>query len=433
MKQSAVRGYMHINPGYDKYLLVVVFLLISIGIYAVYSSTSVISPDVVEKYQKKGISISQFAYLKKQLFTVFLGIFGMIAAYKLPLSRLKKMAIPMLVISFALLLLVFTSLGISAGGARRWLRLWPSNFQPSELVKLSMVLFMAWYLSRRSFDKDKFLCFVVPIGIMGIFQVVFLKQPDFGAAMSLGIITILMLFLSGTRLRYLFAFVMTSIPAVIWLIKSEPYRWKRFTAFLDPWKDYQGSGFQLVQSFIALGSGGLKGVGPGEGKQKLFFLPEVHTDFIYSLIGEEVGFIGAVFVVFLFIALFVRGVIIARNVNNQFLYYLSFGISIMIATQAVINFAVVTGMVPTKGLPLPFISYGGSSLIVNMIAIGLLLNVSSKGGMKDPESAEWYSDVRIGESTGYAINYQQRNPRFGRSYYLYKRFLVWQERHKVGQ
>ena len=433
MKQPVRERYTHLNQGYDKYLLVIVFLLIAIGIYAVYSSTSVVSPDVIEKYQKKGIIISQFAYVKKQLFTVFLGIFGMIAAYKVPLHRLKKMAIPMLIISFVLLLLVFTPLGISAGGARRWLRLWPSNFQPSELVKLSMVLFMAWYLSRGSYDKDKLLCFVVPIGIMGVFQAVFLKQPDFGAAMSLGIITVLMLFLSGTRLCYLFALIMTGMPAVVWLIKSEPYRWKRFTAFLDPWKDYQGSGFQLVQSFIALGSGGLKGVGLGEGKQKLSFLPEVHTDFIYSLIGEEVGFIGAVFVIFLFIGLFARGIIIAKKTNNQFLYYLSFGISIMIATQAIINFAVVTGMVPTKGLPLPFISYGGSSLIVNMTAIGLLLNVSSRGGLKDAESADKCPDFCTKESEKYAVHNQRRNPRLWRSYYLYNRSVVSQRKHRAGE
>lgn len=422
MRQPSVRGrHTNFEQGYDKYILVIVFLLIAIGILAVYSSTSVVSPDVLERYQKKGIVISQFAYLKKQLFTVFLGIFGMLLAYKAPLHWLKKMAIPILVVSFALLLLVFTPLGISAGGAKRWLRLWPSNFQPSELVKLSMVLFMAWYLSRSSYDKDRLLYFVVPICIMGVFQAVFLKQPDFGATMSLGIITVLMLFLSGARLRYLFALIMTGMPAVVWLIKSEPYRWKRFTAFLDPWKDYQGSGFQLVQSFIALGSGGLKGVGIGEGKQKLSFLPEVHTDFIYSLIGEEAGFIGALFVVLLFFCLFVRGVIIANKTTNQFSYYLSFGISIMIATQAIINFAVVTGMVPTKGLPLPFISYGGSSLIVNMIAAGLLLNVSAKGGLKGAELANKSQDLHIKEVDNYAINSPRRNLVLRGNYYLYNR------------
>lgn len=366
------------NQTYDKWTLIITCTLIIIGLIAVYSSTSVVSPDIIEKYQKKGIYISQFDYVKKQLFTVMFGIIALFIAFKIPINYIKRLSPFILLISFILLLLVFTPLGITAGGARRWLRLWPSNFQPSELVKLSMVIFMAWYVSRSGYDKDKFFSFVIPISIMGIFQIVFLKQPDFGAAMSLGIITILMLFLSGTRIKYLFILMAVATPAVVWLVKSEPYRWKRFTAFLDPWKDPLGSGFQLIQSFIALGSGGLKGVGLGEGRQKLYFLPEVHTDFIFSSIGEEVGFIGAMVVVFLFIFLFVRGIIISNRAINPFSYYLSFGITIMIAVQAIINFAVVTGMVPTKGLPLPFISYGGSSLIVNMIAIGLLLNISSE-------------------------------------------------------
>jgi cell division protein FtsW len=216
---------------------------------------------------------------------------------------------------------------------------------------------------------------------MAVFQIIFLKQPDFGAVMSLALLTISLLFISGIKLRYLLSLGALSIPVIIKLI-SEPYRWKRVAAFLDPWKDSQGSGFQLVQSFIALGSGGIRGVGLGESKQKLSFLPEVHTDFIFSLIGEEVGFIGAAFVVVLFTILFIRGIVITRKAKDPFAYYLAFGISIMIAIQAVINFAVVTGMVPTKGLPLPFISYGGSSLIVNMVAIGLLLNVSRTAGYK---------------------------------------------------
>jgi len=279
--------------------------------------------------------------------------------------------------------MVFTKLGVTAGGASRWIRIWPSTFQPSELVKLSMVIFLSWYMSLPSYRKDKFLSFVIPVGIMGMFQVIFLKQPDFGAVMSLGILTIAMLFLSGIRLRYILSLGIVAIPVIFKLI-SEPYRWKRVAAFLDPWKDAQGSGFQLVQSFIALGSGGINGVGLGEGKQKLSFLPEVHTDFIFSLIGEELGFIGVVFVVFLFFVMFIKGIGIAQKTSDTFAHYLAFGISIMIAVQAVINFAVVTGMVPTKGLPLPFISYGGSSLLVSMTAIGLLLNVSkmqsAKGG-----------------------------------------------------
>ena len=369
------------NQQYDRLIIVIVVLLILIGLMAVYSSTSVISPDVAEKLQKKGAVASQFGFIKKQLFTVLLGIIAMFIACKIPLKYLRKMAIPLLVLSLICLLLVFTQFGISSGGARRWLRLWPSSFQPSELVKLSMVVFLAWFISRSYFNKDSFVSFIIPISVMAVFQIIFLKQPDFGAVMSLALLTISLLFISGIKLRYLLSLGALSIPVIIKLI-SEPYRWKRVAAFLDPWKDSQCSGFQLVQSFIALGSGGIRGVGLGESKQKLSFLPEVHTDFIFSLIGEEVGFIGAAFVVVLFTILFIRGIVITRKAKDPFAYYLAFGISIMIAIQAVINFAVVTGMVPTKGLPLPFISYGGSSLIVNMVAIGLLLNVSRTAGYK---------------------------------------------------
>lgn len=353
---------------YDRWILLIVILLMLIGLMAVYSATSVISPE-------KDIAISQFDFLKKQLFTAALGIIAMFAAYNIPLQYLKKIVIPLLILSLICLLLVFTPMGVEGGGARRWIRIWSSTFQPSELVKLSMVIFLAWYMSLASYKKDKFLSFAIPIGIMGMFQGIFLMQPDFGAVINLGILAIFMLFLSGVRLRYLFSLGIIALPVLAKLI-LEPYRWRRVIAFLDPWKDAQGSGFQLVQSFIALGSGGPTGVGLGEGKQKLLFLPEVHTDFIFSLIGEELGFIGAAFVVSLFFILFIKGILIARKATDAFPYYLAFGISMMIAIQAVINFAVVTGMVPTKGLPLPFISYGGSSLLVSMIAIGLLLNIS---------------------------------------------------------
>ncbi|HMK55418.1 MAG TPA: putative lipid II flippase FtsW [Dissulfurispiraceae bacterium] len=367
------------NKRFDKVVLLLVVSLIVIGLTAVYSSTSVVSPALQNKGKALGAAVNQFSYLKKQFITVLIGMIAMFAAYKIPIEYLKKMVIPLLAVSLVCLLLVFTSLGISAGGARRWLRLWPSSFQPSELVKLSMVIFLAWYMSLATYSRDKIVSFIIPICVMGVFQLVFLKQPDFGATMSLAILTVAMLFLSGTRMQYLLSLGLVAIPVIIKLI-MEPYRLKRVTAFLDPWKDPQGSGFQLTQSFIAFGSGGLQGVGLGESKQKLSFLPEVHTDFIFSLIGEELGFIGAVVVVALFCALFVRGFMIARKIEDPFAYYLASGISLMIGIQSVFNFAVVTGLVPTKGLPLPFISYGGSSLVISMVAAGLLLNVSRLRG-----------------------------------------------------
>lgn len=358
------------DSAYDRWLLLATVLLLAFGSLMIYSSTSVVTPNLARK------NITQFYYFTKHLFTMAVGFAFMYAAYRLSTDTIRKYALLFLIVSFALLVLVFVpGLGVSAGGARRWIQLWPSTFQPSELVKLAVVIFIAKYVSANDYRTDSFLSFIKPIAIVAVFQVIFLKQPDFGAAMSLGIITIAMLFLSGMRLRYLLSLTVFAVPVVYKLI-TEPYRWKRIISFMSPWEDAQGSGFQLVQSFIALGSGGLFGVGPGGSKQKLLFLPEIHTDFIFSIVGEELGLIGASVVVLLFVFLFSRGMAITNKARDGFVYYLSYGLTIMIALQALVNFFVVTGMIPTKGLPLPFISYGGSALLVNMIAIGLLLNVS---------------------------------------------------------
>jgi cell division protein FtsW len=370
---------------YDSWILIIVGLLIILGLMAVYSSTSVISPDIAGKVKAP---YTQFGYLKKQLFTVLLGLFTMLLAYKVPLRFIRKAAVPLLVLALFCLLLVFTGMGITVNGARRWIRIWPSSFQPSEMVKLCMVVFMAWYMSLDYFKENNFKTFMIPIAVMAFFQVILLKQPDFGAVMSLALLTMSMLFLSGVKLRYLMSLSLLAIPVIVKLV-SEPYRMKRIVAFIDPWKDARGGGFQLVQSFIALGSGGLRGVGLGEGKQKLAFLPEIHTDFIFAMIGEELGFIGAFFVIVLFLVLFFRGMNIAQERSDDtFSYYLAFGITMMIGVQAAVNFFVVTGMAPTKGLPLPFISYGGSSLIVNMTAVGLLLNVSGSGPVREMTSPD---------------------------------------------
>jgi cell division protein FtsW len=286
------------------------------------------------------------------------------------------MSIPLLIVSFILLALVFVpGVGVSAGGAKRWIRLWPSTFQPSEFVRLAMVIFLARYMSMADYRTDKFIYFFIPVAVMALFQGVFMMQPDFGATMSLGVLTLCMLFLSGARLRYIFYILVLGAPAVVKLA-LEPYRLRRITAFLDPWNDAMGSGFQLVQSFMAFGRGGILGVGLGNSRQKLDFLPEVHTDFIFSMVGEEVGFLAAAMIVTLFALLFWRGLRVALKNKDGFEYYLAFGLSMMLALQALVNFWVVTGLLPTKGLPLPFLSYGGSSLLVNMTAVGILLNLS---------------------------------------------------------
>jgi len=355
---------------HDRWLLVITSVLVVFGTIMIYSSTSVVTPLFAKR------NITPFYYFKRHVFTVLTGALCMYLSYRTGVETLKKITPYLLVFSFVLLILVFLpKIGVSAGGARRWIRLWPSTFQPSELAKLSMVLFLSWYISMPSFKTDSFSSFVIPVAVMGTFQLVFLKQPDFGAAMSLCLLTVAMLLLSGTRVRYLMLLGVLLVPLLIKLL-MEPYRFRRILAFLDPWKDPQGSGFQLVQSFIALGSGGLTGIGLGESKQKLSFLPESHTDFIFSLVGEELGFVGALILVCLFLFLFLRGISIAHRMKDPFGYYLASGLTMMIALQSLINFSVTEGLVPTKGLPLPFVSYGGSSLLVNMVAVGILLRLS---------------------------------------------------------
>jgi cell division protein FtsW len=360
----------------DRWILLSTVVLVCFGALMIYSSTSVITPVLAKK------KVTEFYYFKRHMFTVLIGfIILFLTSYKLRLSFVQKYTVHLLVFSFLLLILVFIpGIGVTAGGATRWIRLWPSTFQPSELVKLSMVIFLAHYLSRPEYRTDRFVSFAKPIGVMVLFQMVILKQPDFGAAMSLAFLTIAMLFISGTRLRYLASLGMFAVPVIVLLV-LKPYRLQRITCFLDPWKEPLGCGFQLVQSFIALGSGGITGVGIGSSMQKLAYLPESHTDFIFSIIGEEFGFLGVLTIVLLFLAIFVKGVAVAGRSKEPFVYYLATGLTLMISLQALMNFAVVIGLVPTKGLPLPFISYGGSSLLVNLAAVGMLLAISKGEGL----------------------------------------------------
>jgi cell division protein FtsW len=357
-------------PTYDRLLMVVSVLLVLFGALMIYSSTSVVTPLHAKK------NITEFYYFKRHLFTMALGGLAMFTCYKIRPSFLKSAAVPALIFSFLLLILVFVpNMGVTAGGARRWIRLWPTTFQPSEFVKLAMVIFLAKYMSAENFRTDKFADFLKPLAVMVLFQLVFLKQPDFGSTMSLAFLTFAMLFTAGVKFRFFFYVLLPATPIIIKLI-MEPYRLRRVISFIDPWQDPLGSGFQLIQAFIALGSGGIAGLGLGESRQKLSFLPASHTDFIFCLVGEELGLIGACMLIALFVFLFIRGISIAGRSNDRFLSYLAYGLTLMVSLQALINFAVVTGLVPTKGLPLPFVSYGGSALLMNMAAVGMLLRIS---------------------------------------------------------
>lgn len=362
----------------DKWIVVITIMLITIGMVMIYSSTSVVSPGSKRAH-------TEFHYFNRQFMTLILSFIMLVAAYKTNIETFQKYSVHIGVLAFVLLVAVFIpGLGVKVGKAKRWLRLGISTFQPSEFAKLAIVIFLSGWFSRKDkttgeyiYDPKNVRHLAVPIGAMLTLCAICVLQSDLGATICLFVITLCLLIVSDVPAKYIGYVSGVAAPLVLLLIWIEPYRWMRLVSFWNPWKDKTKSGFQLVQSLVAFGSGGLLGEGLGNGKQKLMFLPEVHTDFIFAMIGEELGLFGAIFIVLLFLALFMRGMFVAeRKAGDRFLFFLSYGITIMIGLQAVINFFVVTGMAPTKGLPLPFISYGGSALLVNMIAVGILLNVS---------------------------------------------------------
>jgi cell division protein FtsW len=293
---------------------------------------------------------------------------------------------PILALSILLLIVVLIpALGLSlrVGVARRWLMTPWFSFQPSELGKLALVIFVAYALTKKGDKIKEFLHGFLPIiAIAGVMVLLVILEPDIGTAVFMGILTMVLLFIGGTRLSYLLALPLLAAPALYLFITRFPYGYRRIVAFLHPWEDMQGMGFQIVQSFVALGSGGPWGVGLGDGKQKLFFLPAAHTDFILAILGEEAGFIGIMVVIILFALLIWRGVRISLKTEDTFGAHLAMGLTCMIALQVIINMGVVLGLLPTKGLTLPFISYGGTSVVANLVGVGLLLSISASGEKK---------------------------------------------------
>ncbi len=347
----------------------ILIVLIAIGVVMIYSSSGV--------YALKEQGDSAY-YLNRHLLFLLLGILLMILAMAIDYYELRKAAKPLLLLAiFLLVIVLIPGIGKESHGARRWFQVGPLSFQPSEMTKLVFLIYVADFLARkqnkiRNF-KEGFLPLVVILGLVCLLVV---KQPDLGNCVLIGFLVLTLMFVAGAKLKYLLMILLLSLPVLYFLIVRVPYRMARIMAFLDPWEDSLGVGFQLSQSQIALGSGGLFGVGLGKSVQKLFYLPAAHTDFILSIIGEELGFAGTFTVVVLFIFFIWQGLRIVNRTTEAFGYFLSLGIILLIGLQAVVNIGVSIGVLPTKGLPLPFISYGGSALIFNMIAIGLLLNVS---------------------------------------------------------
>jgi cell division protein FtsW len=304
----------------------------------------------------------------------------MVFLTKIDYTTWKKAAYPGIILSLIMLALLFIPhIGLKRGGATRWLNLGVFSFQVSEMVKIAMVVFLAHLLARKAHLLKKFSRGVlIPSAITAIVISLILLEPDFGTAVIIASILILMLCLAGSRITHLMFLAAAFIPVGVWLIFHKGYRLARLTVFLDPWKDAGNSGFQIIQSLISFGSGGAFGVGIGDGMQKLFYLPQPHTDFILSIIAEESGFIGVSMVIILFSIFVYRGFMIAMKAPDLFGTLLAAGLTMVIAMESFINIAGVMGLIPLKGLALPFLSYGGSSFVMSMIAVGILLNISTQ-------------------------------------------------------
>jgi cell division protein FtsW len=338
----------------------------------IYSSSSIYA------WEKYGDS---FYFLKRHLVFLSIGILFTFLAMVVDYRLLRKHARLLLWIAFGLLVLVLIpGLGREISGARRWFRFKFISFQPSEFVNLALIIYMADFICRKGEQiKTLFKGFIPPICILGAVSLLILLQPDLGTTIALGSVVLIMLYIAGVRASYIASLILCSLPMVYILVFSVPYRRARILAFLNPWLDPKGSGFQIIQSQIAIGSGGLFGVGLGHSQQKLFYLPAAHTDFIFSIIGEELGLIGTLGVIVLFMIFIQQGLKIIKNAQDKFGYFLAQGLVLMISLKAIVNIGVSCGVFPTKGLPLPFISYGGSSLIFDMVSLGILINIARSG------------------------------------------------------
>jgi len=352
----------------DRILIISTLLLVVLGVVMVYSTSYVVA------MKRFG---DEYFFVKKHLTYALAGVVMMIVASRLPYEFYRKMAYPILILAALFLICIYIpGIGFTAGGARRWIRLGPLAFQPSEPAKLAVIFFLAYSLAaKREMIKTFSPGFLPNVIIPGVIVGLIMFETELGTSLALAAIVFLMNFVAGVRKRYLFGSLAILGVGLWFVVHNFSYMMNRILIFLDPWKDPEGKGFQMVQSFLAFGSGGISGVGLGEGRQKLFFLPEAHTDFILSVIGEELGLIGVGGVIAFYVLFLVCGIKVALKARDLHGQYLALGLTFMVVMQAAMNMAVVMGLLPPKGLPLPFISYGGTALMVNMIAVGVLLNI----------------------------------------------------------
>lgn len=353
-------------------LLVVMLALLTVGVIVLFSTSAA--------YAKDRYGDAHYL-LKRQLAWIAFGAVACVIAAAVPYPKLRGIALPLLAFSVLLLVLVLIpGLGVKVGGARRWLGIGPLRFQPSEFAKLALVIWLAHWLAREKRRLDRFgRGFAVPMGVVGVVLVLVLAEPDFGSTALLGAVAVAMMFVAGVRLRYLVPTVLAGAGGLLLLMMHDPERSRRLLAFMDLERYKQGPGYQVWQAILAFGSGGVGGLGLGNSRQKMFYLPEAHTDFIFPIVGEELGLVGTLAILLGFALLVACAVVISLRSPDLFGQYLGLGIALLIALQALINIGVVTAWLPTKGLPLPFISFGGSNLVLNMLGVGVLLSIFRHG------------------------------------------------------
>jgi cell division protein FtsW len=365
----------------DLPLLFSILGLIGLGVVMVYSSSWVLSE---KEFQ------DCWHYAERQAIFAGLAVVALsIGVWIEPHFYQKYVYLILLTTLFFLIIVLIPGIGNAAGIARRWIAIGPFNLQAGELAKIALLVYLAASLSKKAGRMTEFKIGILPHAIIpGTLIGLLLLEPDFGTAMMLFFVTTLMLFVGGARVRYLIAGGVVSIPFLISLVTSSPYRMKRILAFLDPWAHRSDIGYQVTESLMTFGSGGILGMGLGEGKQKMFFLPAGHTDFIFANIGEELGLAGVLAVLLAYTVIFFKGLWAAIKLEDSYKSYLAFGISLTIILQAIFNMAVVVGLVPTKGITLPFISYGGSSLIVSAFLAGILLRLTGEAKAIEEERRE---------------------------------------------
>jgi cell division protein FtsW len=359
----------------DRWMFTVVTLLVFVGLVMIFSASAVMAK---ERFG------SAYEFLIKQLIWAFAGLAAMVIAMKIDYKRFQHPALVFTLLGTTTLFLISVFFLDRAHGTHRWFHLGPISFQPSELAKPALILFLAWFLKEKTLEnktasindvRNTLLPALVPTMV---FLGLIVFQPDLGTAIACAGITACIFFVAGIRLRYFGYAFAASLPALYLLISHVSYRRGRILAFLNPYADPKGFGFHIIQSLIAVSTGGITGQGLMEGKQKLFYLPEPHTDFIFAVTAEELGLVGALAVIILFAIFLWRGTRAALRTQDNFGRFLAVGITSMIVLQAFINISVVLGLMPTKGIPLPFVSYGGSSLFVTLACVGVLLNITKQ-------------------------------------------------------